>query len=225
MVDLKAKEWDESYKVLGNYLFYPHEEIIRFVNKYVIKRMGISIYKNIIEVPVMIDVGCGIGRHVIYGLENNIDSYGFDLSVEAVDCAKKWAKSQGIADVDDRFKVSDIKHLPWRDGKFNVAISHGVLDSMPFEIARAGIKELHRVTSDNALFYCDLIRDDSAGSVAEEIVSSDHEKGTVQSYFNEIKINKLFKDYFSVQEMVIVNRVNSANGTVNSRFHLIMKRL
>ena len=40
----------------------------------------------------MLDLGCGIGRHVIYGNENNIDTYGFDLSQEAINYAQEFAK-------------------------------------------------------------------------------------------------------------------------------------
>ena len=225
MVDLKVKEWDESYRNSGNYLFYPHEEIIRFVNGYVVKKTGIDTYKRIMKAPVMLDVGCGIGRHVLYGLENNIDSYGFDLSVEAIKYAKEWAQSKGEPDAERRFKVADIRSLPWDNGAFNVAISHGVLDSMPLEIAREGVVEIHRVTSENALFYCDLIADSKEGKNAEEIVTGDHEKGTVQSYFNEDKINKLFEGCFAVQEMILVNRVNIGNAKINSRYHLILTRI
>lgn len=37
MIDLKIKEWDDSYRNRDNILFYPYEEIIRFVSKYIKK--------------------------------------------------------------------------------------------------------------------------------------------------------------------------------------------
>jgi hypothetical protein len=33
----KIEEWDESYKRGDNYVWYPHEEIIRFISNYVKK--------------------------------------------------------------------------------------------------------------------------------------------------------------------------------------------
>ena len=31
----KKDEWDESYKNKDNYMFYPHEDVIRFISKYI----------------------------------------------------------------------------------------------------------------------------------------------------------------------------------------------
>jgi hypothetical protein len=39
--------WNVAYNRGGNICFYPHEEVIRFVNKYVRKREGISQFKNV----------------------------------------------------------------------------------------------------------------------------------------------------------------------------------
>ena len=35
-----ANEWEKSYKNFDNFLFYPHEEVIRFVSKYIRKKVG-----------------------------------------------------------------------------------------------------------------------------------------------------------------------------------------
>ena len=47
-------------------------------------------------------------------------------------------------DRDATFVQSDARKLPWPDGFFTHAVSHGVLDSMPFEIARDACRELAR---------------------------------------------------------------------------------
>lgn len=48
-MDLEKQVWDEAYERGGNILFYPHEEVIRFVNKYVRKRVGLSEFKDVAE--------------------------------------------------------------------------------------------------------------------------------------------------------------------------------
>ena len=67
----KQAEWNNSYLGGGNMCFYPHEEIIRFVNKYIRKRDGIHEFHNVMDLPdeewmnfKSLDLGCGIGRHV-----------------------------------------------------------------------------------------------------------------------------------------------------------------
>ncbi len=41
---LKATEWNLSYQQGDNFVFYPHEEIIRFFARYIVKRTGIAAY-------------------------------------------------------------------------------------------------------------------------------------------------------------------------------------
>lgn len=66
-MDNKINEWNSSYLNRDNFLFYPHEEVIRFFSKYIIKRIGLNeFYKvsNIHRKPKILDIGCGIGRHI-----------------------------------------------------------------------------------------------------------------------------------------------------------------
>lgn len=224
MLDNKNQEWDESFKNKNNYLFYPHEEVIRFVSKYVAKRTGYDEFEQIISARKMLDLGCGIGRHVIYGCQNGIDSYGVDLSEEGISYAKKFALKNGIDSIDERFIVSDIRNLPWDDGEFNIVVSHGVLDSMSYEIAQESVRELFRITSNGALFYCDLICSPDSDIDIEEVVETSHEKGTVQSFFTTSKIKNLFSGTFSIIEKIKVLRYNDLTGISTARWHLVLKR-
>lgn len=88
-------EWNAAYDRGGNITFYPHEEIIRFVNKYVRKREGIQEFRNVMDLPEdewdqfkSLDLGCGIGRHVKFLDEFGLEPYGIDLSETAVSIGK-----------------------------------------------------------------------------------------------------------------------------------------
>ena len=43
-------KWEESYRRKENFVFYPHEEIIRFVSKYIRKRVGLDEWKDVSEI-------------------------------------------------------------------------------------------------------------------------------------------------------------------------------
>ncbi len=43
-------KWEESYRRKENFVFYPHEELIRFVSKYIRKRIGLDEWKDVVEV-------------------------------------------------------------------------------------------------------------------------------------------------------------------------------
>ena len=221
----RTEEWNLAYRNKNNFVFYPHEEVIRFINKYVIKRTGYRDFLPFLDKRKMLDLGCGIGRHVFYGLENQIDSYGIDLSEEAINTAKNIAGELKVSNIDKRFIVGDIRQMPWADKEFNLVISHGVLDSMPFSIAREGLFELHRITCNETYFYCDLVTTEGRDVPVEEIIETEHEKGTIQSYFTEEKIESLIEGLFEIKEIIVVDRRNISLSKTDSRYHLVLKKL
>lgn len=225
-------EWESSYANRDNFLFYPHEEVIRFVSKYIRKRVGLNEFLDARPASgprTILDVGCGIGRHVIYCHDMGLQAYGVDLSERAVGVAREWATKHGAADLISRIVQSDVRKLPWSDGFFHYAVSHGVLDSMPFEIARAACVELKRVMAPGGLFYCDLISGDDSKHAREfagaERVTTAHEHGTVQLYFNLATLQTLFAGLFDICECNLIRREEVLKGGHTSRYHLVLQRL
>ncbi|CAI8998856.1 Methylase involved in ubiquinone/menaquinone biosynthesis [Brevibacillus sp. IT-7CA2] len=226
------QEWETSYKNKDNFVYYPHEEIIRFTSKYIRKRTGQSEfmdrYPNL-ENHKLLDLGCGIGRHVIYAHQMGLDAYGIDLSETAVQLAIDWAKKEGINSPEDKIKQGYTQNLPWENDYFQFAVSHGVLDSMNFSVALQSVEEINRVLVKGGLFYCDLISgDDSSHSReynGEVEVETAHEKGTIQSYFNFGKIEKLIGRSFEILECVLIKREDILTGTFHSRYHIILRNI
>lgn len=225
-------EWEQSYERKENYVFSPHEEVIVFVSKYIRKRIGLDKFKDVSftsSVNRILDLGCGIGRHIIYAHEMGLEPYGIDLSETAIETAKKWASQNKIVNPAEKIKQGDVRSLPWQDGFFQYALSHGVLDSMPFETARKACVELHRVLGREGLFYCDLISStDSrqANNAAGAIIVQDiHEQGTVQQYFNQQSILALLDGLFSIIECNHIRRENCITGTYGSRYHLVLQKI
>lgn len=56
-MDLKKDNWNNSYKNRDNFIFYPHEEIIRFVSKYIRKRIGIDEFMDLNSMNKCLDLG------------------------------------------------------------------------------------------------------------------------------------------------------------------------
>jgi len=226
-------EWDRSYENRDNFVFYPHEEVVRFVSKFIRKRIGLNEFRDVAldvnENARVLDLGCGIGRHVMYCHEMGLEAYGVDLSDAAVKVALEWGRQYGLPEVEQRVRQGDVRQLPWQDGFFRYAVSHGVLDSMPFEIARAACVELARVMPIDGLFYCDLISGDDSQHArefsGEEIVNTTHENGTIQLYFNLAKIQTMIEGVFEIDECNLVRRENVLRGGYTSRYHLVLRRI
>jgi len=231
-LDNRSSAWDKSYANRDNFLFYPHEEVIRFVSKYIRKRVGLNEFVDVRpanEPARLLDLGCGIGRHVMYCHEMGLESYGIDLSQVAIDTAKEWALVKGARDLVSRFHQGDIRRLPWSDGFFEYAVSHGVLDSMPYAIAREACVELARAMKTDGLFYCDLVSGDDSRHAreysGEEVVQTAHEKDTIQLYFNYAKIQSLIEGLFELIECNLIRREEVLRGQHTSRYHLVLRRL
>ena len=223
--------WDESYKKRDNFVFYPHEEVIRFAAKNIIKRVGLNEYKHMNEKPEevkVLDLGCGIGRHVVFFEKMGIDAFGIDLSIEAINIAKEWAKIEKINKFQHKLVQGDVTNLPWNNQTFHYIVSHGVLDSMPFENAKKAMIEAHRVLKMGGLFYMDVISGDDSSHYreysGEEIVKMEHEKDTVQSYFNYSKIQELVKGTFTIEECKIIRQEDCISSGYHSRYHLTLKK-
>lgn len=228
----KKSEWDKSYENRDNFVFYPHEEVIRFVSKFIRKRIGLNEFRDVAphgEERRVLDLGCGIGRHVIYCHEMGLSAYGVDLSDAAILVAREWGEQKQLPEPEKRVLQGDIRNLQWDDGFFHYAVSHGVLDSMPFEIARAASIELARVMRVGGLFYCDLISGDDSHHArefsGEQIVSTAHEQGTVQLYFNLAKILSMIDGIFEIEECNLIRRENVLQGGYASRYHLVLRRI
>jgi len=229
-------EWNKSYENKDNFLFYPDDEVIRFMSKYIRKRIGLNNFKDInlslshlTNGNRVLDLGCGIGRHIMYCDEMGLDSFGIDLSGEAIEFAHAWAKEKKLLKIEERIKQGDVRYLPWDNEFFSYIISHGVLDSMSFEISKLACIEAARVIKPNGFFYCDLISGDDSQHArefnGEEIIKTDHEKGTLQSYFNLEKIHLMIKGVFDLVECNLIKRKNVLLGVYSSRYHLVLKKM
>lgn len=221
------KKWDASYLRNENYVFYPSNEVIRFVSRFIRKRIGLNEFKNISsEKNKILDACCGIGRNIKFGSEMGFDMFGFDLSKNAIDFSNKWLVKKLKLVKKKNISVGSIDNLHYDDKFFDHILCDSALDSMPFKTAVDGISELYRVTKPGGLFYSSLISGvDSKFSKSfndEIIVKDEHENGTVQSYFDKTKIIRLIEPMFEIISCELHSI--SINNNISGRWHVIARR-
>ena len=207
-------------------VFSPCDEVVRFVSRHLRRRTSFSEAINVLpDDERILDVGCGVGRNLAFLESIGLRAYGFDLSQVAVDQACLWLASV-LGDSFDaqRYQQADIRSLPWDDNFFDHAISDSVLDSMPFEVSIEGVQEVARVVKQGGLFYCNLIAgfkdSQSPNFSGVELVTTPHEHGTYQSYFNEAKIYRLIEPFFEVVSCELHQTTNIFNGQTSGRWHV-----
>jgi SAM-dependent methyltransferase len=225
-------EWEASYARGENFVFYPNEYVIRFTAKYLRKQVGLREFRDQAQnfrspLPVL-DLGCGIGRHVIFAHQMGMLPSGIDLSQNAVNLARRWAKEVGGETLAERIIQGDVRNLPWPDGAFDAAVSHGVLDSMPALVAQEAVVELSRVLAPQGYCYVDLISGDDSNHGREfsgdVTVQIPHEKDTIQSYFNYGRIERLFGPLFKTVEITLVRQENVLKNGYRSRYHCVFQK-
>lgn len=221
-----ASAWNKSYKQGDNLLFYPNEEVIRFASAYIKKRIGLKKYKTIKKVRRILDLGCGIGRHVWFFDDLGIETYGVDLSSYAIAIAKKMAYLLKKENLTKRLICMSSTKLDMPDAFFDAVITHGTLDSMSFVTAQESMHEIDRVLTTEGYLYADFISGDDSRHAREfdgETISTNmHERGTVQSYFNYTKILKIINT--TNLELVytrLKKEIDVTTGNVDSRWHCV----
>lgn len=230
----KQQEWDKSYEKGDNFLFYPDDNIIRMVSKYIKKRIDINKYQTYLfskeENLKCLDLGCGIGRHVFFLNDLNIEAYGIDLSKEAVNYAKKWGGGEKFLKEDvkekvlNRFFVGSSTALPWTDEYFDAIISNGVIDSMSYEIADLTLKEAYRVLKKNGILILSLIQDENQMTKELE-VEDDMEHGTYQTYWTKSSLEAYMKNKFEIIDAIIEERRDLNKQFIDCRVFYCLKRL
>lgn len=223
------KIWDKSYENKDNYLFYPNEEIIRFLNKYIERRTNLNI-KN--KNKVFLDIGCGSGRHLKFIVENGYFCYGVDISSKALSFAKSLLNSNKYTKKNYKLINCSSSQIPIPSETIDYIIAEATLDSMPDIDIKKTISEAQRLLKKNGLFYCSLIKLENKKNLGINYknlgngnykVNTRHEKNTIQVFFDKKKINKYFFN-FNIKDIFLVKKFNLNNKSYSSRYHLICQK-
>jgi ubiquinone/menaquinone biosynthesis C-methylase UbiE len=205
--------------------------MVRFVSRHLRRRLGLDEVVDVLpgaKGSRVVDIGCGIGRNLMFGTEMGFEMHGIDLSAAAAAQARKWLEAKIGSVAESRVKVGSVTSLPWEDGYFAHGVSDSVLDSMPFETAQKGLAEIARVLQPGGYFYCNLISGDETARdpefSSEVTVATVHEKDTVQSYFNQSKVFLFLQPYFEIISCELHKISDPIEQTHSGRWHIISRR-
>lgn len=229
MKDFKKTQWEASYQRKENFIFSPKEEVVKFLNRFVIKRTGVNTFNRILignEVIKALDFGCGIGRTTYLLKEFGINALGIDISTEAIKTAIGLnAEFQLFEKPEAQFTVADSTILPFDNNEFDIAVADACLDSMYFENAKIIIKELDRTIK--KYLYVSLISGIHENDHYDEdvVVNDEHENGTIQSYYTKDKIYRLIEGTgWKVKWLQLSIDENLLRNVKYGRFHAVLEK-
>jgi len=229
--DKTKNNWNDIYKREFAGMWYPSESIVKFSARYLKRRLGINKWQTKRKVTRILDAGCGLGRHVMFFQEQDYETYGLDISNEAVEIGNEWIKSKGLKPT---LKVGDITTIPFENDYFDIVISHETLDHILFSHAKKVINEIKRVCSTGGYVYISLrSTKDSEFGRGEKVehntfvLQEGYEKGLIQHYFDKNEIADLLngfkifdislhEDIFSLLNTVLTNLIYKAQKVLKN---------
>lgn len=229
MADDYKAEWNQSYERYENTLFYPSEEVIRFVNRYIRRRIGPDAYSKAFDGrPKVLDIGCGAGRHIAYLWESGFHPIGIELSSVACEQAIALMDSKGASREDYEIINLSTGDAVFADNSIDYAVSVSAIDSMPTASALDVAAKTLASLKPGALFYVDLISADRMRAGVDlgdydQTVNEQHEKGTIQSYYDEAKIRRVFAG-FEVVRLETITRADQTGQVADKRWHIVLRK-
>lgn len=140
MEKLAGESWNKIFKLNGkeyvsslNYL----PELFTLFNKHNVKRV--------------IDLGCGIGAHLIALAEQGFEVCGVDTSEEAIEIAASSFKERGLTC--DFRNTSMFDPLPLKGNSFDAVICFRALNHAKIDDIRASIREMERILTPHGLIF------------------------------------------------------------------------
>ena len=178
------KDWDDIFRKIGAVHVKPSKDLVGVVQ--VLKRN---------KVVRVLDLGCGMGRHLEYLKDTGFRVYGCDKSDEALRVSGKIIASA-------RLKKAEMSKLPYRPGFFDLVLSTAVIQHGKIAKIKRTISEITRVLKKGGFVFIEtLSAKDSSYGKGKEV-----EKGTFTKtnqldgdiphhYFTEEELRGFFKDY------------------------------
>jgi len=146
MTDIK--DWyEEAYKNKGikAQRRYPNEELLRF--------LGVNFFdesvKDRSDIKVL-EVGCGSCANLWMIARENFDTYGLDLSEEALLLGKKMLDHW---QVEANLKQGNFLELPYEDNSFDVVVDVFSMNCVNHDNFLKAIKEVFRVLKKGGVFF------------------------------------------------------------------------
>lgn len=99
----------------------------------------------------VLDVGCGTGRHAVYLVMNGFETYGFDISENALDQAREILRDKKVV---ANLTVGDMfKPFPYENEFFGAVIATRVIHHGYLEEIRKIAGEMNRVLARNGFMF------------------------------------------------------------------------
>ena len=148
---------------------------------------------------LVLDIGCGSGRHVVHLTRQGFRALGLDISPTGLHLAQAWMKDAGYEPI---LALGDAREpLPFRDNSIQGVLSTQVIHHARIDAVRLAIGEIWRVLEPGGLAFVTVSGRRDPGLEFEEIETgtfvplSGPEAGLAHHIFTVEELRSEFQDY------------------------------
>lgn len=164
-------------------------------------------FKKCFDAKVVLDLGCGVGRHSVFLAKNGFDVVGVDVSRSALRMAKRWVCKEKLGNV--ALLCADMTALPFRGSYFHMVVSVSVIHHALKSNIEKAIGEIYRVLKKKGLLLTNLasVKDCRYGKgvkvekdtflLAEEFGKAKFEE--LHHFFTKSEVSKLLAGFAKVR--------------------------
>jgi SAM-dependent methyltransferase len=156
------------------------------------------------QCQLILDLGCGNGRHVIALRKRGFNTIGLDISLSGLKLSHEWLEEEGLqaalVSADARFR------FPFRTNSFDGLLSTQVIHHALLSEVRITIAEIWRVLADGGIAFVTVAGKTPEGAPSEEIERGTYvpltgtEKGLPHHIFTEEELRFEFRR-FQIREI------------------------
>lgn len=156
----------------------------------------------------ILDIGCGVGRHVTYLGGRGFRMAGLDISPTGIQMTAEVCAARGIS---FEGKVSDMRTLAWPDETFEGALAISTLHHQRRADIFRSLQEVGRVLKPGGLFVVDfpgtqawgyqLLREEAAAGLVQEIEPNTFVDERVEGYDIDGRLPHHYVDEAALREL------------------------
>ncbi|HEY9679203.1 MAG TPA: class I SAM-dependent methyltransferase [Drouetiella sp.] len=164
----------------------------------------------------ILDLGCGSGWLSIYLAKRGFKVTGIDVAPHAIELARNWATSEGLAIT---FDVEDIAAMSYTPNQFDAVVANSIFEHFTYDLAKCTLERLRSIIKPQGGFIgCfdkvgtgpgDYFKLDDGS----QIYTDKFRKGMLLRFFPDAELQTLFSDWKTVE----VKEVDSGSRLVTAR--------
>lgn len=144
-----------------------------------------------------LDLGCGLGRHTILFAKNGFNTSALDISENAIERAKKWAKDENLS---VKFALGDMIDLPYKDNSFDCILCRNVMSHTNTAGIKQIISEIKRILKNDGECYLTLSSKNTWGFKQDWPMVDENTK-LLMVEGPEYKVPHFYADYNLIKEL------------------------